>query len=468
MAATLVDKIWSTHLVGKRIDGKDLIYVDRHLLHELHAPEAFRKMTAAGRKVRRPDLTFGVLDHTVATATGRGDQTNPDGVDFIRAMRAGTSRFGVRLFDLDDPFQGISHVVGPEIGLILPGMTYACPDSHASTVGGLGALAFACGTSELEHVLSTQTIAVTKPKSLRVGLEGHLATYVSGKDVALRVLAEIGGAGAQGHVIEFAGTTIDELEIEGRLTLCNLSIEMGARSGLIAADERTFSWLEGRPYAPSGADLDHARDAWKSMRSDAGSHFDREVTIDCDALAPFVTWGTDPSQALPVTGVVPDPDDVDPGRRRQTERALAYMDLEVGAPLLGLPIQRVFLGSCTNARLSDLEVAAQVVAGRRISPGVHGLVVPGSSLVKRQAEELGLDAIFTDAGFVWGESGCSMCAAGNGDRGEPGERCISTTNRNFENRQGAGVRTHLASPATAAAAAIAGEIVDVREVLIGG
>jgi 3-isopropylmalate/(R)-2-methylmalate dehydratase large subunit len=468
MAETLIDKIWSTHLVGQRIDGKDLIYIDRHLLHELHAPEAFRRMTAAGRKVRRPELTFGVLDHTVSSAIGRTDQSNPDGVDFIRAMRAGTSRFGVRLFDLGDPFQGISHVVGPEIGLILPGMTYACPDSHASTVGGLGALAFACGTSELEHVLSTQTIAVTKPKSLRVQLGGRLSRHVSGKDVALRVLAEIGVAGAQGHIIEFAGTAIDDLEIEGRLTLCNLSIEMGARSGLIAADDQTFSWLEGRPYAPSGKDLDLALEAWKSMRSDADSHFDREVTIDCDDLEPYLTWGTDPSQALPVTGSVPDPDTLAPERRDRTERALDYMDLEAGTPLLGLPVQRVFIGSCTNARLSDLKVAAEVIAGRRIAAGVSGLVVPGSSLVKRQAEELGLDEVFTDAGFVWSESGCSMCAAGNGDSGEPGERCVSTTNRNFENRQGAGVRTHLASPATAAACAIAGEIVDVRDFLDRG
>jgi 3-isopropylmalate/(R)-2-methylmalate dehydratase large subunit len=277
------------------------------------------------------------------------------------------------------------------------------------------------------------------------------------------VLAEIGVAGAQGHIIEFAGSAIDDLEIEGRLTLCNLSIEMGARSGLIAADDRTFSWLEGRPYTPSGKDLDRAVEAWKSIRSDAGSHFDRQVTIDCDDLEPYVTWGTDPSQALPISGTVPGPDTVAVGRRDRTERALEYMDLEAGAPLVGLPIHRVFIGSCTNARLSDLQVAAEIVVGRRIATGVSGLVVPGSSLVKRQAEALGLDEVFTDAGFVWGESGCSMCAAGNGDRGEPGERCVSTTNRNFENRQGLGVRTHLASPATAAAAAIAGQIVDVRE-----
>src|ERR1700722_7293539 len=330
MAETLIDKVWSTHLIGQRIDGKDLIYIDRHLLHELHAPEAFRRMTAAGRTVRRPELTFGVLDHTVSSATGRDDESNPEGVDFIRAMRAGTSRFGVRLFDLDDPFQGISHVVGPEIGLILPGMTYACPDSHASTVGGLGALAFACGTSELEHVLSTQTIAVAKPKSLRVQLGGRLSPHVSGKDVALRVLAEIGVAGAQGHIIEFAGTAIDDLEIEGRLTLCNLSIEMGARSGLIAADDRTFAWLEGRPYAPSGKDLDLALEAWKSVRSDAGSRFDREVTIDCDGLEPYVTWGTDPSQALPVTGTVPDLDVLAPGGREGGGGAAGYTRAEAG------------------------------------------------------------------------------------------------------------------------------------------
>jgi 3-isopropylmalate/(R)-2-methylmalate dehydratase large subunit len=467
MPLTLVDKIWSAHCVGRRLDGKDLIYIDRHVLHELHAPEAFRRLSAAGRQVRRPELTFGVLDHTVSTAIGRDDSSNPEGVDFIRAMRAGSARFGVRLFDLDDPFQGISHVVGPEIGLILPGMTYACPDSHASTVGGLGALAFACGTSELEHVLSTQTIAVTKPRSLRVALDGAMTNYVSGKDVALRVLAEIGVSGAQGHIVEYAGSTIDELGIEGRLTLCNLSIEMGARSGIIAADDSTYEWLEGRPYAPTGSNLERAVAAWKEMRSDPDASFDDEVRIDCAHLEPYLTWGTDPSQALPVSGHIPGPESVAPERQERLSRSLAYMDLAPGTPLIGLPIDRAFIGSCTNSRLSDLELAADVVAGRHIARGVQGLVVPGSSLVKRQAEALGLDAIFTDAGFSWGEAGCSMCAAGNGDRGEPGERCISTTNRNFENRQGAGVRTHLASPATVAAAAIAGEIVDVREFVNG-
>lgn len=463
MALTLVDKIWSSHLVGQRLDGKDLVYIDRHVLHELHAPEAFRRLSAAGRQVRRPDLTFGVLDHTVSTALGRDDRSNPDGVDFIHAMRAGASRFGLRLFDLDDPFQGISHVVGPEIGLILPGMTYACPDSHASTVGGLGALAFACGTSELEHVLSTQTIAVTKPKSLLVRLSGQLPLHVSGKDVALRVLAELGVDGAQGHIIEYAGSTIDHLSVEGRLTLCNLSIEMGARSGLIAADDAAFEWLEGRPYAPSGRDLDTAVATWRTFQSDPDATFNRVVEIDCAALAPYVTWGTDPSQALPVTGAVPYPDQVDLSRRDRVTKALGYMGITPGTPLAGLPVDRVFIGSCTNSRLSDLEAAAKIVAGRHIAKSVTGLVVPGSSLVKRQAEALGLDSIFTDAGFRWGEAGCSMCAAGNGDRGDPGERCLSTTNRNFENRQGKGVRTHLASPEMAAAAAISGEIVDVRD-----
>ena len=462
MPETLVDKIWSSHLVGQRLDGKDLIYIDRHVLHELHAPEAFRRLSAKGRQVRRADLTFGVLDHTVSTAIGRDDTSNPDGVDFIHAMREGTSRFGVRLFDLDDPFQGISHVVGPEIGLILPGMTYACPDSHASTVGGLGALAFACGTSELEHVLSTQTIAVRKPKTLLVRLTGRLSRFVSGKDVALRVLAELGVDGAQGHIVEYSGPTIDELGIEARLTLCNLSIEMGARSGLIAADETTFEWLQGRAYAPSGVELDEAVASWRGLRTDVGATFDRVVEIDCEALEPYITWGTDPSQALPVSGVVPDPSLLDPDRRDRVVRSLEYMGLDAGEPLVGLSVDRVFIGSCTNSRLSDLEAAAAVVADRHIARGVVGLVVPGSSLVKRQAEALGLDAVFVRAGFRWGEAGCSMCAAGNGDRGEPGERCVSTTNRNFENRQGRGVRTHLASPATAAAAAIAGEIVDVR------
>lgn len=462
MPETIVDKIWSSHLVGQRLDGKDLIYIDRHVLHELHAPEAFRRLAAAGRGVRRADLTFAVLDHTVSTAIGRDERSNPAGVDFIHAMRDGATRFGVRLFDLGDPYQGISHVVGPEIGLILPGMTYACPDSHASTVGGLGALAFACGTSELEHVLSTQTIAVNKPKALRVQLDGPLPRLVTGKDVALRVLAEIGVDGAQGHIVEYAGSTVDALGIEGRLTLCNLSIEMGARSGLIAADETTFEWLESRPFAPSGAELEEAVTAWRLLRSDANASFDREVEIDCGSLEPHITWGTDPSQSLPISGSVPDPSLASPDRRERVARSLAYMDLEPGAPLIGLHVDRVFIGSCTNSRLSDLQAAAAIVAGKHVAPGLVGLVVPGSSQVKQHAEALGLDAVFTDAGFRWGEAGCSMCAAGNGDRGEPGERCISTTNRNFENRQGKGVRTHLASPEMAAAAAITGEIVDVR------
>jgi 3-isopropylmalate/(R)-2-methylmalate dehydratase large subunit len=465
MTATLAEKIWDAHLVGQRLDGKDLVYLDRHFVHDLHGPEAFRRLAADGRTVRRPDLTIGVLDHTVATVRGRDGTTNPDGADFIAAMRSGTKRFGLRLLDLDDPFQGISHVVAPELGLVLPGFTYACPDSHACTVGGIGALAFACGTSELGHVLATQTIALSRPKSMRIALRGVLPAHVSAKDVALRVLGEIGVAGGTGHIIEFTGSTIESMPIEGRLTLCNLLIEMGARTGLIAPDERTIEWLARREYVPQGELFDQAVSYWRSLASDADARFDRELEFDCTGLEPYVTWGIDPGQSLAISGTVPDPEALEPARRSQVQRALDYMDLKPGAALIGLPIDRVFIGSCTNSRLSDLQAAAEIVAGRRVAPSVTALVVAGSSLVKRQAEALGLDRIFEDAGFTWGEAGCSMCVGINGDVARRGERCVSTTNRNFENRQGVGVRTHLASPETAAAAALYGELVDVSAVV---
>jgi 3-isopropylmalate/(R)-2-methylmalate dehydratase large subunit len=464
MPQTLFEKIWQAHLVAQRADGRELIYIDRHVLHELHAPHAFEQLEKQGRPVRRPDLTFSAQDHTVSTQPGRDDHTNPSGAAFIKAMRDGSRRNGIKVFDLGDPDQGISHVVAPELGMVLPGATHAVPDSHASTVGGLGALAFGCGTTELGHILATQVIAMKRPKRMLVRLDGSLAPHVTAKDVALRIIAEIGVAGARGHVVEYAGSAARAMPIEQRMTLCNLNIEMGGRSGFVAADDAAFQWIAGRPYAPKGAMWDRALAHWRTLKTDDGAEFDREVALDCNGLEPQITWGTDPSQVLDISGRVPDPSGAsDPGKRDAMQSALAYMGLQPGMALAGLPVDRVFIGSCTNARLPDLQTAADVVRGRRVAEGVVAMVVPGSSAVKREAEAAGLDRVFRDAGFFWGESGCSMCAGGNGDRGEPGERIVSTTNRNFENRQGPKTRTHLVSPATAAATAIAGHIADVRQ-----
>jgi 3-isopropylmalate/(R)-2-methylmalate dehydratase large subunit len=468
MPQTLFEKIWDSHLVARRADGRELIYIDRHVLHELHAPHAFETLEKQQRPVRRPDLTFSVQDHTIATKPGRDDTTNPSGAAFLRAMREGSRKNGIRIFDLGDPEQGISHVVAPELGMVLPGATHAVPDSHASTVGGLGALAFGCGTTELTHILATQVIAMKRPKRMRIRLDGRLGPQVAAKDVALRIIAELGVAGGRGHVVEYAGAAVAAMSMESRMTLCNLNIEMGGRSGVVAPDDATFQWIAGRPFAPKGAQWDAAMAYWRTLKSDDEADFDRDVVLDCATLEPQITWGTDPSQVLGISGRVPDPAaTADQSRRAAIESALKYMGLTPGVALAGLPVDRVFIGSCTNARLPDLEAAAAVVRGRRVAAGVTALVVPGSSTVKREAEAAGLDQVFREAGFAWGESGCSMCAGGNGDRGEPGERIVSTTNRNFENRQGPGVRTHLASPATAAATAIAGHIADVRQ-LLGG
>jgi 3-isopropylmalate/(R)-2-methylmalate dehydratase large subunit len=462
MPQTLFDKVWDSHLVARRADGRDLIYIDRHVLHELHAPHAFEKLAKANRGVRRPDLTFSMQDHTIATKPGRDDTTNPEGAPFLRAMREGSARNGIRVFDLGDPEQGISHVVAPELGMVLPGATHAVPDSHACTVGGLGALAFGVGTTELEHVLATQVLATRRPKRMRIRLDGRLADQVGAKDVALRIIAEIGVDGARGHAVEYAGAVARVMPIESRLTLCNLAIEMGARSGFVAPDDTTFSWISGRPWAPQGALWETALASWRHLASDDDAQFECDIAVDCESLEPQITWGTDPSQTIAVTGRVPDPERAPSDRRAAMQRALDYMGLTPGTPIAGLPVNRVFIGSCTNARLPDLVAAAAVARGRRVADGVVAMVVPGSSTVKREAEAAGLDRVFRDAGFFWGESGCSMCAGGNGDRGEAGERCVSTTNRNFENRQGPGVRTHLVGPAMAAAAAVTGRIVDVR------
>jgi 3-isopropylmalate/(R)-2-methylmalate dehydratase large subunit len=376
-------------------------------------------------------------------------------------MRAGAERYGFRLFDVGDPEQGIAHVIAPELGLVLPGSTYACPDSHACTVGGLGALAFACGTSELEHVLATQTVAMKKPKQMRIWLDGTLRDGVTAKDVILHLIGLIGVAGGRGFMVEYAGDVTRALSVEARFTLCNMTIEFGARTGIVAPDEKTIAYVDGRLLAPQGADRDAALAAWRELYSDPGAVFDREIHVDCSSLTPQVTWGIDQSQVVGIDGVVPDPATADPERAPAIERALAYMGLTPGTPVAGLIVDRVFIGSCTNARIEDLETAAAVVRGRRVAARVRAIVVPGSSGVKREAEKRGLDRVFRDAGFEWHESGCSMCAGANDDLAKPGERSVATSNRNFENRQGPGVRTHLVSPAMAAAAAIAGRIVDV-------
>ena len=464
MPRTMFEKIWDAHRVAQRADGRDLIYIDRHVLHELHAPHAFEQLETQQRPVRRPDLTFSAMDHTVATRPGRDDSTNPAGEVFIKAMRLGSRKNNIRVFDLDDPEQGISHVIAPELGMVLPGATHAVPDSHASTVGGVGAMAFGCGTSELAHILATQVMALTRPKTMQVRLDGRLGNHITAKDVALRIISEVGVSGARGHVVEYSGSAARAMPVEQRMTLCNLNIEMGGRSGFVPPDDTTFEWLSGRPYAPQGALWDRAVAHWRTLASEDGAVFDRAMTIDCDGLEPQITWGTDPSQVLGISGRVPDPSSADAGRRTAMESALRYMGLKPGMALAGLPVNRVFIGSCTNARLPDLQTAAEVVRGRKVAQGVIAMVVPGSTSVKRAAEAAGLDRVFRDAGFFWGESGCSMCAGGNGDRGEPGERCVSTTNRNFEHRQGPKVRTHLVSPATAAASAIAGRIADVRQI----
>jgi 3-isopropylmalate/(R)-2-methylmalate dehydratase large subunit len=459
MAETLLDKIWDAHVVARRGDGRDLLYIDRHVVHELHGPHALKHIEDKDRSVRRPDLTVCVQDHTVATQPGL-----PKSSQHIEAMRAGARRHNLTLLDVGDAQQGIVHVVSPELGIALPGLTLACPDSHASTVGALGTLAFGCGTSELEHVLATQVIAMHKPKQMRVLFNGVLAPGVSAKDAALHLIRVVGVDAGRGYAVEYAGPAIAAMDIESRLALCNLAIEWGARTALIAPDDTTFAYCAGRPGAPVGADWDAAVSWWRTLRTDADARFDREVEIDCATLEPQITWGTDPGQVVGVSELIPDPTQIETSVRPKVQRALDYMGLAPGAPIAGLPVDRVFIGSCANARLSDLRIAASIVRGRKVAQGVKAIIVPGSSTVKRLAEREGLDDVFLSAGFEWRDSGCSMCAGANGDTAQPGERCVSTTNRNFENRQGRGVRTHLASPAMAAAAAIAGHIVDVRHV----
>jgi len=412
--------------------------------------------------MRRPDLAFATIDHTIGTQPGRDDRLAPAIAAIAAAVRVAAGRHAFRFFDIGSAEQGISHVVAPEMGLVLPGTTYVCSDSHASTVGALGALAFGCGTTDLAHVLATQTIALAKPLTTRIRLNGTLQAGVDAKDVVLSLIGEFGIHGARGHVVEYAGPVVRAMAMEQRFTLCNMAIEMGARSAIVAPDATTLAWLAASPWRLGDDLLDAARAHWRTLMSGDGARFDRTLDIACDGIEPQITWGTDPSMVMPITGRVPNPAYAEPARRVALERALTYMDLAPGDALAGRPLERVFIGSCTNARLDDLRAAAHHVRGGRVAKGVRALVVPGSSAVKRQAEELGLDAVFRAAGFEWHESGCSMCSAGSADSGLPGERCASTSNRNFEDRQGRGVRTHLVSPRTAAASALAGRFVDVR------
>ena len=456
---TMLDKIWSPHVVTEGPGGQCLLYIDRHLVHE-GATHAFRRLFAAGRRVRRPDLTFATADHYVPT-TGEGRSPDPEIRGMVDALERYTTAAGVTYFGLGDGRRGIVHVIGPEQGLTLPGLTLVCGDSHTATHGAFGALAFGIGSSEVEHVLATQALWQRRPRVMRIVVDGRPARAVTAKDLVLAVIARIGAAGGAGHAIEYAGDAVRSLSMEGRMTLCNMSIEAGARTGMVAPDDSTFAYLEGRPFAPRGDAWARACAEWRALASDPDAVFDREVTLDAGEMAPMVTWGTSPQDAAPITGRVPDPAAIeDPARRRSAARALAYMGLSPGALLAGLRVDRVFIGSCTNSRLEDLRAAAAVVQGRRAR--VPAWVVPGSGPVRRAAEAEGLDRIFTEAGLDWRAPGCSMCVGMNGETVGEGERCASTSNRNFEGRQGQGARTHLMSPAMAAAAAVSGCLVDVR------
>jgi 3-isopropylmalate/(R)-2-methylmalate dehydratase large subunit len=461
---TLFDKIWDAHLVDQQPDGTCLLYIDRHLVHEVTSPQAFEGLRLAKRGVRRPDATIAVADHNVPTTDrSRGIEEAESRLQ-VETLERNVKEFGIPYYGMSDIRQGIVHIIGPEQGMTQPGMTVVCGDSHTATHGAFGCLAFGIGTSEVEHVLATQTLIQKPAKNMLVRVEGNLPLGVTPKDLILAIIGKIGTAGGTGHVIEYAGSTIRGLSMEGRMTVCNMSIEGGARAGLVAPDETTFEYLKGRPHAPKGAAWEQAIKLWRTLPSDPGAQYDTTVEIDAASVVPQVTWGTSPQDVLPITGVVPNPADVaDDGKRAAMLRSLEYMGLEPGTKLAELPVQRVFIGSCTNGRIEDLRAAAAVAKGRKVAAGVNAMVVPGSGLVKHQAEEEGLDRVFLEAGFEWREPGCSMCLAMNPDKLEPGERCASTSNRNFEGRQGRGGRTHLVSPAMAAAAAVAGHLTDVRK-----
>lgn len=461
---TLFEKVWSEHVVAALAPGVDLLHVDRHLQHDLGGGAALAEVFARGLPVRNPELTFAVQDHVVETRPGRTGGIAQWADDLLDSLRRETARAGVRLFDVGDDGQGIVHVIGPELGLSLPGSTVVCGDSHTCTNGALGALAFGIGASEIVHVLATQTIVQRKPRAMRAHFDGALPAGVAAKDMILALIGRIGTAGATGFALEYAGPAVRALDMDGRMTLCNLSIEAGAKVGMVAPDELTFAWLRARRFAPTGALWEQALAHWRTLPSDPDAVFDTQVRIDCAALAPQVTWGTSPEQVIAVDARVPDPREApDSERARAWEAALAYMGLEPGRPIAGTRIDRVFVGSCTNSRLADLRAAAAVARGRRVAPHVDAWVVPGSMRVKREAEAEGLHEVFLAAGFRWREPGCSMCVGANGELVGPGERCVSTSNRNFVGRQGPQARTHLASPAMAAAAAVAGAIVDLRD-----
>jgi 3-isopropylmalate/(R)-2-methylmalate dehydratase large subunit len=466
MAETMFDKIWEAHVVREVPGESTILYIDRHLVHEVTSPQAFAGLRTAGLKVRRPDATIAVLDHNVPTVVGRKmlDVVDQESALCITTMEQNARDFGLTFFDMQDARQGIVHVIGPEQGITLPGMTIVCGDSHTSTHGALGALAFGIGTSEIEHVLATQCLLQQRPKTMNVRVEGKLAPGVTAKDLALAIIGKLGTGVGTGYVIEFSGSTIRGLSMEARMTLCNMAIEAGARAGMVAPDEITFAYIKGRPFAPKGEMFEKAVAAWRQLASDPGAHFDTVHEINVEGLGPQVTWGVNPGMVVDVKGAVPDPAaQSDPLKRQAYERALKYMGLKPGQKVTDIALDRVFIGSCTNSRLEDLRMAAQYVKGKHVARTVRAMVVPGSMQVRRMAEEEGLADIFREAGFEWRESGCSMCIAMNGDYLREGERCASTSNRNFEGRQGRGGRTHLVSPAMAAAAAVAGHFVDIRE-----
>ena len=462
MGRTLFEKIWADHVVSET-DGATLLYIDRHLVHEVTSPQAFEGLKLAGRPVRRPGATLAVPDHNVPTTDRSRGIEDPVSALQVATLEENAREFSVPYFSMNDIRQGIVHVIAPEQGFTLPGTTIVCGDSHTSTHGAFGALAFGIGTSEVEHVLATQTLLQRKPKTFLIRIEGALPDKTTSKDLILALIGIIGTAGGTGHVLEFAGSTVESLSMESRMTLCNMAIEAGARAGMIAPDEMTFAYIKGRPMAPKGADWEKAVLYWKSLRSDRDAKYDRILDFRAETLLPQITWGTNPGMVLDVTGRVPDPESApDPIARDNIKNALAYMGLEPGTPITSIPVDRIFIGSCTNGRIEDLRLAASVVRGKKVAPGVKAMVVPGSGLVRMKAEEEGLDDIFRDAGFEWREPGCSMCLGMNPDQLAPGERCASTSNRNFEGRQGKNGRTHLVSPSMAAAAAIAGRFVDIR------
>jgi 3-isopropylmalate dehydratase large subunit len=470
---TLYEKIWDAHVVERRADGTCLIYIDRHLVHEVTSPQAFEGLRAAGRKVRRPDLVLAVADHNLPTTprlNANGGPIvidDPESAEQLAALETNVEEFGIRYFESTAPEQGIVHVVGPEQGFTLPGTTVVCGDSHTAAHGALGALAFGIGTSEVEHVLATQTLQLKQSKTLEIRVDGKLGFGVSPKDLILAIIGRIGAAGGNGHVVEYRGSTFEAMSIEGRLTVANMSIEAGARSGLFAPDEKTFAYLKGRPLAPKGDAWDRAVEHWRTLPTDEDAEFDCSVVLDASDVAPTVTWGTSPEDVAPITGNVPDPESFSDSSKRESVRSsLEYMGLEAGQRLQDVEIEHIFIGSCTNSRIEDLRAAAHVIRGRKRSDKIkQALVVPGSGLVKRQAEAEGLDRIFIEAGLEWREPGCSMCLAMNPDKVPAGERCASTSNRNFRGRQGPGARTHLMSPAMAAAAAVTGKLTDVRELI---